>query len=243
MTTQVDDSAGTDPAPGPARGADRPRRDAASRAWLTALLATGSLGLSVAAAGNGTLPGDVTGARWLQAVSRSVGDPVARFADWVGSHPALVGGAVVVALVVAVAGRLPEAALLLATVLLRRLNAVLKDVIESPRPTEEHVRVTEHAGGLGFPSGHAMGVTLLYGAVILLAPRLIARRRLRLLVQAAAASVVLVTGFGRVYTGAHWPSDVLGVYLWGAVVLVALMWLWRGVIAGARRRVSRMAQR
>jgi undecaprenyl-diphosphatase len=105
----------------------------------------------------------------------------------------------------------------------RMLNGRIKHLLDSPRPTGEYVRVTEIADGLGFPSGHAMGSTLWYGAIIVIAARLIDARRPRLLVQGAALAIIIATGFGRMYTGAHWPSDVLGGYLWGVILLTAVI--------------------
>ena len=201
------------------------------------LLIAVTLLLSIAAAGPGPLPGDPAVARLLQRLPSPPGDDIARFADLIGGLAAIVGVGLGVVAVLAVRGLLAAAVLLLAVLLSRALNPLLKAVIDSPRPTPQLVRVTEEATGLGFPSGHAMGAALLWGTVAWLAQRLIARPGPRRLVQAVAVGLVLVTGFGRVYSGAHWPSDVVGGYLWAAVVVVALVLLMSPLVAlGGRVR-------
>ncbi len=191
---------------------------------LFAVVATAAL--SVAAAGDGVLPGDAALARWLQDAPVPGAEALARFATAVGSAPVILGLTAPLALLLAWRGEPRWASLLVAVVLLRALNPALKLLIASPRPTADLVRVDELATRHGFPSGHVMGVTLLFGGTIWLAERVIERGLVRRLVQAAAGLVILVTGFGRVYVGAHWPSDVLGGYLWGVTCLLLLApWL------------------
>ena len=46
---------------------------------------------------------------------------------------------------------------------------------------------------------------------------------LGLVVQVGSAALILLMGLQRVYSGAHWPSDVLAAYLWGGVILFVLV--------------------
>ena len=73
-----------------------------------------------------------------------------------------------------------------------------------------------------YPSGHVTGAVLLYGLLFLVAGRL-RRRWQRVAVRSASAVVMAVTGFDRLWGGAHWPTDVLGSYALGTLLLVFLV--------------------
>lgn len=63
-----------------------------------------------------------------------------------------------------------------------------------------------------YPSGHAGSALLAYGALIALAwPHATWRR----IVVGLGVFVIAGAGFGRVYLGVHWPTDVLSGYLLG----------------------------
>jgi membrane-associated phospholipid phosphatase len=152
---------------------------------------------------------------------------------------ALPGIAVITGIIAAVLGATKRYAymlLVLATGLSQLTNAGLKALADSPRPRAGLVEVSERAAGLGYPSGHTMSVVVLSGIVIYVASQMIAQRRLRWAVQAMAAMQVLGIAFSRIYTGAHWPSDVLGGLLWGAWFTVGLLaaYHWLAPRCGAR---------
>ncbi len=194
------------------------------RPWLCLPLLLATLLLTVAAAGDNVLPGDVAVANGVQRGDLPGADRLAAIAYLLGGTPLVTTAGAALMVAFARAGRRAEALFLLAILIVRGGNWLLKAIAESPRPTPSLVRVTEQASGLGFPSSHVISAVLLYGSIIYLAPRLVRPRPLRHLVVAAAAAAIAVTGFGRIYTGAHWPSDVLGGYLWGALLLLLVLW-------------------
>ena len=63
----------------------------------------------------------------------------------------------------------------------------------------------------------------LYGVIAILANELIASRMVRLPVQIFSVAMILIVGPGRIYTGAHWPTDVLGAYLYGVLFLIPML--------------------
>lgn len=116
-----------------------------------------------------------------------------------------------------------EALLLLASVLARLVNAGVKELVERPRPTEDLVVVREDPSSPAFPSGHADGAILLYGLLFYFITLFVPHPILRRLGQAACLWVILFTGMERVFVGAHWPSDVLGGYYLGGLMLAVLI--------------------
>ncbi len=101
------------------------------------------------------------------------------------------------------------------------LELFLKAVVDRPRP------VLAAGFGSSFPSGHVLAAAAFWGLV----PPwiyLVTRRRWAWALSAGLAGIVLVlVGLSRVVVGAHWPSDVIGGYLGGAVFLVAAEWAVR----------------
>ena len=77
--------------------------------------------------------------------------------------------------------------------------------------------------GMSFPSGHALFALLFGGLLIVLAEELIHPLAIRRGVQVTVALLVLAIGTSRVYLGVHWPSDVIGGYLFAAISLVIVL--------------------
>ena len=110
---------------------------------------------------------------------------------------------------VLVARRLPRlAAYLIATPALGGvINKLLKAWFARARPeVSEMLRETT---GYSFPSGHAMGSTLVFGALIYIAFRTFKSRRARAFWAAVCIASVLAISFSRIYLGVHWISDIV----------------------------------
>lgn len=98
------------------------------------------------------------------------------------------------------------------------LNQLLKFSFQRPRP--DLVAILTPASGYSFPSGHAMGSTIVLGMTAFVVARM--APRLRWYPYAIASLLVLVIGFSRVYLGVHWTTDVLAGFAAGAILLASV---------------------
>lgn len=103
-------------------------------------------------------------------------------------------------------------------------ETISRVLIHRTRPHLEELRhVSSNFEERSFPSGHVVGAVLLYGFIWYVAGRRIPNRLVVAAVRAFAVLVIGVTGFDRVWSGAHWPSDVVGAYALGYALLAALI--------------------
>lgn len=85
------------------------------------------------------------------------------------------------------------------------LNLVLKQIFAAPRPDLlPHLDIVH---SYSFPSGHAAGNMMMFGALAMLA----ARRG----GYWAAGGMIALIGISRVWLGVHWPSDVVAGFVEG----------------------------
>jgi len=167
---------------------------------------------------------DVRFTRWVQGLDWRPLRWATDFTNWAMSGMPLTIGAIAVVVLLLLQGWRVDAVMLAVVIAIRLLNSGLKAVIESPRPTPDLVKVSEHSQTFGFPSGHASGALLVIGAIAWIITRRVASPAWRVAVWVIAACWISLTGFGRIYVGAHWPSDVLGGWLWSAAALVLIAW-------------------
>jgi undecaprenyl-diphosphatase len=144
--------------------------------------------------------------------------------NWTMSGRPLTIGAITVVLILLVRGWPIDAMMLASVILVRLLNSGMKAVFASPRPTSDLVQVVEDAKNYGFPSGHASGSLLVVGTIAWIITRHVASPIWRVVIWLIAAGWIILTGIGRVRVGAHWPSDVLGAWLWGMAVMILITW-------------------
>jgi len=101
---------------------------------------------------------------------------------------------------------------------------LLKLVVERPRPPANVLHVLQVEYSYGFPSGHATFFAWLVPLFIFAVhPRI--PRLLRIPTYILGALIVAFGAVGRVWAGAHWPTDVVGGVLLGtawALVVISL---------------------
>ncbi|MFL4902526.1 phosphatase PAP2 family protein [Streptomyces sp. MMS24-I2-30] len=113
----------------------------------------------------------------------------------------------------------------------------LKAAVGRPRPRwPDPVDPAHYAA---FPSGHAMTATVVCGLLLWLLRHLGAGRAQWRAAVTVAVVCVLGAGLTRVWLGVHWPSDVLGGWLIGAlVVALAVLGYGRGLERGGGPRAA-----
>jgi undecaprenyl-diphosphatase len=206
---------------------DRAGVGLAALSWLVAGLLALVLPLSFVAAGASVLPGDVAISRAVQGHLPGFLDPLIVTANLVGSTPSMLVIAALVAIALYARGHRGPAAVVVAATLAQAANVALKLSLESPRPTSSLVHVTEQTTGYGFPSGHTMGTTVMALVLAYVATTVMTAGFRRGAVQSALLLMPVLVGVSRIETGAHWPSDVLGAWLWGSLTAIAIVTLSR----------------
>jgi membrane-associated phospholipid phosphatase len=97
---------------------------------------------------------------------------------------------------------------------------LLSHAIIRPRPTTTDVLwVTEHPTASSFPSGHTMFIVTVTTVLMLALGRRFLPRWAQPIGWALVALIIVANAISRIYTGAHWPTDVL------AGILIAAAWL------------------
>lgn len=97
------------------------------------------------------------------------------------------------------------------------LNLQLKTFFARSRP--DLTEALRRAHGYSFPSGHAMGSMVVFGALAYLAFRVVGRWRWRSAAIALSITLAVSIAASRVYLGVHWISDV------SAGIVAGLLWL------------------
>jgi membrane-associated phospholipid phosphatase len=102
---------------------------------------------------------------------------------------------------------------------LRWIPSILSPVVVSTTTSE----------GFGFPSGHALGSTMVWGGLALVLDRGSRRGRF-----SVAGTVIVIVSFSRLALGVHYLADVVSGVAFGAIALTGLYWLADGGTAPER---------
>jgi membrane-associated phospholipid phosphatase len=198
------------------------------RLWLTVYMVglLAAIGLAFAAHAFRLLPGDLRLEREFQENSNPVLFGLMYGVSYIG-YPLASG--IILAGIAALLWLLRlrvEAGFLVLTLLADGVGLLIKDVVGRHRPLSSLVHVVTPLAGPSFPSGHTVHYTVFYGFllfVLIVNYRASAGRNALI---ALCAMLIILVGFSRVYLGEHWPTDVLGGYLIGALCLVPLIYAY-----------------
>lgn len=190
-------------------------------------LLAGAVLLSVAVAIDGEpLPGDLALTRRAQDLPAF--HTTARAFRWgMGTEGVLVAGAGFAAGLWLWRRRREAGVLVLALLVLRLVQPLLKDIVDRERPSEALVDRRAGFSSESFPSGHMMSAVVLCGILMAIVCILPLGRGTQWVLAAALAVVVGLNGLSTVYMGVHWPSDLLGGLLLGLAIVIPAAWAMR----------------
>jgi undecaprenyl-diphosphatase len=196
--------------------------------WFALVCAAAAL--SVLAANHDTLTADRAITDWLQdrpLPGQDLSDTVRTIT---GTEVVLATGAAL-CLLLWFRGYRRQAILLVAGLaLLPLLQFALKEIVDRPRPDPALIDIRAGFSSKSFPAGHVMSGTYLYAFVAYLVLVLPMRRWAAASVFGFCVALLALAGPVNVWLGVHWPSDVLGGWLWSAVLLFPLVVVdWRNL--------------
>lgn|GEM_PF-822198 len=206
------------------------RADAAFwTAWLLGLAAF--IALAVWCTRSYALPLDATLTRWVQDLDRFPRiDRLFSTVNDFGEYGFIGGVLIGLVIIFLLRGLRVEALMMAGAGATHYVQLGVRRLVERPFSLEDPPWIAHAGWGLrqfpgpeGYPSGHVFGEMIVYGLVILYAGRLIPYRPAAWALRAVCAAEILLGGPARMYTGAHFPSDVLGAMLLAALYL-ALAW-------------------
>lgn len=117
-----------------------------------------------------------------------------------------------------------EAMFCLLTPIAAGINAIVKIIVDRPRPSEQLVQILDREFDPSFPSGHVVFYTVFFGFILV--TMFVVKSIplwLRIIIAVLCIAMIILVSISRVYLGVHWFSDILGGYLLGSALLLILL--------------------
>ena len=168
-----------------------------------------------------SFPGDEWALIQAQTLRAGWLDTAALALDTIGGRPVAIGSVFSVVAGLMLLRRPAEAFMVFLSLAPLFIGHEFKQVVDRPRP--EFILLGLEPESPSFPSGHSMYALIFGGLLIYLAGQIVPSRPIRRGLQCSLTALILAMGASRVYLGVHWPSDVLGGFLYGALALAGLV--------------------
>lgn len=101
------------------------------------------------------------------------------------------------------------------------IQTVIKGIVERPRPPVENFLISQ--GGFSFPSGHSCTGIVFYGLLAYLLFHTDVDNYVYKIMSRGCIVLFLMIGCSRIYVGVHYPTDVLGGWALGTVILMVAL--------------------
>lgn len=166
---------------------------------------------------------DLVAAQAVQSVHAQWFDTLMNIIDWPGFPPEVYVELILLILVMLLAHRRWQAiCVAFSSVAIGAGGLLIKMLVDRPRPSPALIHVANPAldgGKYSFTAGHVESYVAIIGFLWFLVYVSQNRSAIRSVALAIMTVFLVLIGVSRVYSGEHWLSDVIGGYLFGAIVL------------------------
>lgn len=106
------------------------------------------------------------------------------------------------------------------------LNCIIKPLIHRARPLYE-LQLSVHPHSFSYVSSHSLVTFCLWGMVVYFLYKYCSNSTLKFFGTVVSVLWILFVGFSRIWLGVHNPSDVLGAYVLGWILLIVYVYLFK----------------
>ncbi len=107
------------------------------------------------------------------------------------------------------------------------MNVILKGIVQRDRPTLDPLLVLHD---YSFPSGHSMDSFIFFATIAYFSYHFTKNKKISIIVSVLCFILIFLIGISRIYLGVHYPSDVLGGYIAGALWYATIIVLDRVLV-------------